>query len=113
MEAAGSTETLTSTYYTTLHHTPENRFHVHCSVNFTSHIFKLTHRYYFVVYFLKYKLQCVQVGRYLSNYVQCIFDGNCWNYPLQMKELFHLHKILSQHTTNYHSVSLYGTTFIM
>jgi len=58
----------------------------------------------------KYNLQCVQVGRYLSNYVQCLLDGTRWNYALQMKQLFLLHDILSPHTTDHHLVSLYGKT---
>jgi len=37
-------------------------------------------------------------------------DRTCWNYALQMKQLFLLHDILSQHTTDHHLVSLYGKT---
>jgi hypothetical protein len=106
-----SSETLIPTKYSMLYHKPENHEpDVQGSEDVTSHICRLTHSQWLFVYFFKYNLQCVKVSRYLSHYVQGILDGTCWNYELQMKQLFLLHAILSPHTTDHHLVSLYGKT---
>jgi hypothetical protein len=95
-----------------LYHKPENhKLSVQGSENVTSHIGRSTHSQRLFVYYFKYNLQFVQVGTYLSNYVQCILDGTCWNCALQMKLLFLLRDILSPHTTDHHLVSLYGNTY--
>jgi len=58
-----------------LYHKPQNHeLNVQGSENVTSHVCSLTHSQWLFVYFFKYNLQCVQVGTYLSNYVQCILE---------------------------------------